>query len=719
MGRFWIILWFVTFSAHFAAAETSLVSFLSQKTNEIRNLEQCPKAHSAEAAALMLKSKCDRDPFFQKQLLSHDEISEQVFFDTAAKRQLTSYECVSTQASELLNTPPSEMVDANRKAIAETFKLKITRLRSIQQELNPIEEELAGMRIKQNQQPIGDIMPDTTVDEARKKKLEKRRTELLTANEIVTQSLWQGGNYRVRKRVQEEIKKKTFSPEAFAKEFLADKGPGNFNTLLNQIRADAVAANSALSQKADGTPVSKAHFTLNDKEKVQLYRDQNWLDSKEFSGLSCRLEGRYGIGRERFYTAAETAATIGLTFIPGGFYLAAARGLIAASTARALTFVVAAGISAPTLATTYENKCMKSATQITAANTCASPSSGSVLSVEEDSCVLDVALAALDVPFPELKQMSLLGLGLRGLKFAPKKGPAKFRNVQLEVWNARAAGRPDEALMVDRGLRHLMTTSEIKVVGMVGDGRSGAFYVRFDNGVEGVWKPSLGAVANGKAEIAVDRIDRLLGWDLVPATMPRTLHGIEGTVQIRVTNLQKMTMGDHPREFEYFDFLIGNRDRHNGNFLITENDRLVAIDHGRAFRVNEVPPNMKELNAAVDFIASVDKAIRTNEGKIKEALARGATLESPEVKELQRRILRDRELKAPDQQKALALAQAMMPPKAVIDRLKSTTKDQWQALLQKNLTDTELNELVERQRILLQSVERAQTYLGPAIFLKP
>ncbi len=112
-----------------------------------------------------------------------------------------------------------------------------------------------------------------------------------------------------------------------------------------------------------------------------------------------------------------------------------------------------------------------------------------------------------------------------------------------------------------------------------------------------------GYVEGWKYEIAAYQFDKYLGLDMVPPTVEKRFHGNLGSCQVWVDS--KMTMKDKvdkkiavlPRfVFNYnralnlqraFDNLIGNEDRHQKNYLITEDWRVILIDHSRTFRTGK------------------------------------------------------------------------------------------------------------------------------------
>lgn len=119
-----------------------------------------------------------------------------------------------------------------------------------------------------------------------------------------------------------------------------------------------------------------------------------------------------------------------------------------------------------------------------------------------------------------------------------------------------------------------------------------------------VWKNALGERIKGfketwKGEIAAYRLNRALGVNMVPPTVEREFQGDRGSCQYWVDSwnnmetLMKKKLSPPGIKAMYFarqlclqrafDNLNCNVDRHQRNYLILEDWRLILIDHSRTF----------------------------------------------------------------------------------------------------------------------------------------
>jgi hypothetical protein len=122
--------------------------------------------------------------------------------------------------------------------------------------------------------------------------------------------------------------------------------------------------------------------------------------------------------------------------------------------------------------------------------------------------------------------------------------------------------------------------------------------------LKAVWKDILGERIGGfketwKGEIAAYRLSQALGLNMVPMTVEREFQGNRGSCQLWIDSwntletIMKKKLNPPGIKAMYFaralclqrafDNLVYNVDRHQRNYLIMEDWRMVLIDHSRSF----------------------------------------------------------------------------------------------------------------------------------------
>jgi hypothetical protein len=135
-----------------------------------------------------------------------------------------------------------------------------------------------------------------------------------------------------------------------------------------------------------------------------------------------------------------------------------------------------------------------------------------------------------------------------------------------------------------------------------------------------VWKGAEGTVEKNfrdswKFNVAAYRLSKLLGIDMIPMSVERTVDGKQCSVTWWVDNVwlvevERRDKGIKPpatdewvnqlNTIRVFDQLIGNTDRNQGNLLITPEWKVWMIDHTRAFRVQKTllkPETLRRIDA--------------------------------------------------------------------------------------------------------------------------
>lgn len=181
-----------------------------------------------------------------------------------------------------------------------------------------------------------------------------------------------------------------------------------------------------------------------------------------------------------------------------------------------------------------------------------------------------------------------------------------------------------------------------------------------------IWKDATGVrggyLEGWRYEIAAYAVDKLLGIDMVPPTVLRVLHGRPGSIQLWIDDtslfrdLQKRP--ENAEAFgsdawknagyiaQFFDNLVGNEDRHTGNVLVTRDFRAILIDHSRTFRVGprftEAIPFSEKNVAADDLMRRLPRKLVERTAALSERDLRGALADLLSETEIQAVLSRQR-----------------------------------------------------------------------------
>jgi len=117
--------------------------------------------------------------------------------------------------------------------------------------------------------------------------------------------------------------------------------------------------------------------------------------------------------------------------------------------------------------------------------------------------------------------------------------------------------------------------------------------VRGEIALDAMWRPAQqGDGASHRKDLAAYELDRLLGLDMVPPTVARTIDGRPGALTVWVYGCRSFNEVNAPQtpalverlaRMRTFDYLIGNVDRNFGNILVDPGWDLVLLDHTRSF----------------------------------------------------------------------------------------------------------------------------------------
>lgn len=194
--------------------------------------------------------------------------------------------------------------------------------------------------------------------------------------------------------------------------------------------------------------------------------------------------------------------------------------------------------------------------------------------------------------------------------------------------------------------------------------------------VEGRYK---GNIEGWKWEIAAYQLDKLLGLNMVPSYVEKRFQGDRGVISLEAEYMMKLREKQKknikcPARFidaynkanylmKAWDNLLANEDRNVGDVLITEDWRLILIDHSLSFRTSK---------------KHTRKLINTRKG------------DKEQIKKL---------------------------PRTFVENLKSLDFEKIKKAVGEYLVDKEVNAVLSRRDLILQDVDRLIKKFGEDKFL--
>ncbi len=167
----------------------------------------------------------------------------------------------------------------------------------------------------------------------------------------------------------------------------------------------------------------------------------------------------------------------------------------------------------------------------------------------------------------------------------------------------------DEEIAQREKIEELLKTADIVRAEEIGEGVTKPWRLFLKKGndkISGCWKNPKGVqygyLEGWQYEIAAYQMDKLLGLNMIPATVEREFNGKKGSLQLWIFTefslLDIMEQGipfpdKNPEATIFnrgkylaraFDSLIANDDRTQQNVRYTKDWRTILIDHSRAFR---------------------------------------------------------------------------------------------------------------------------------------
>ena len=183
-------------------------------------------------------------------------------------------------------------------------------------------------------------------------------------------------------------------------------------------------------------------------------------------------------------------------------------------------------------------------------------------------------------------------------KYFPGENLSSFDLIQ----KLQDKGLSELAIDFSRILEEVLSSVSIKTQSSI---KEGVFKVTLSNGLLAIYKPTIrgSTITQDELnnihvrEVVSYRVSREIGNHQVPVTVYRA--DLNGTLQLfcesddeMIRLIQKGRI-DRPIELTALDFILKEMDRNEGNYLITSEGNIVAIDHDRALTDSKKPIDTK------------------------------------------------------------------------------------------------------------------------------
>lgn len=665
--------------------------------------DDCPPM-GREALSSSLAQKCTL-----KTQQGDTLIEESVFFQYAAQKRSENLQCGLKIAKSL---PENQKLFDQVLADTQTKAAVITKLKARRIEIVA---------------KLGRMMPSIHREEMIE--LEKRKNELTSLIEMTYSSMYQGDTEEMRDFADKYAKPGVDSQKQAAELKKTIKKVEHQITEQAQLTAKYSRGNYYPDE-------FKRSLTKDLEIRSTFIQEQQSDGSQNFAeALTCNLDTRYGYAKEKSEAQRDAVLNTAALVIPVGTGFALARygatALLAGKGFRIGSALVSGALTAVGTRDALVRSCGEFSRDVKISD-CneKNVTSFALNNMEKQSCLLETTLAGVQGLAALAPELALLkrkpatstlaeGEAKTGAKVAATSskdfGAINKDTLQERIWELKKAGQVDEARALEMQAIETLRVGKIVARDEIGSGMNKPQLVTFSDGTQGIWKAHSNISSNSRAEVAATLVDRHLGTNMVPVTVYREVDGVKGSVQLKVGKLKDGSKFiDDPEVTNLFDSLIGNFDRHRGNYLITEKGQIVAIDNGVSFREDMLKYDNilgKKLDSyhnlqlrKQDLVEKIHKLEEIPEGSVRRRMSDEANM---------RKLLQDIE-KSEDVRKSelISAVNALTHDKKVVETLRQTTEQDWQRLLGAHLSPREISAMVTRQKTILKTIDKAEEYLG-------
>lgn len=304
------------------------------------------------------------------------------------------------------------------------------------------------------------------------------------------------------------------------------------------------------------------------------------------------------------------------------------------------------------------------------------------------------------------------------------ESPGKVYNQQIELWKMSENKKTKKlAVQFKQKITDMLESGKVVFHGKKLSSNTDAHLVELDNGLGGIWKSSKDYYSSGGAEVAAYKIDQQLELNVVPVTVHKNIDGVDGTLQLFVSDADLTHRMNQPHSFSFLDYLLNNRDRFARNYF-TVQGRPVAIDHALSFEHPNVPDHFpkidfsKEVSRELESVKIEKSSLEDLEEGLKQEKRKGgrsaqSLKKQDEYKVQIEKAKRDFQSTAAVTMNRLA---SLLPSQRSYELLRSTSDEKWTELLKSELDSSQIANFLERKKKAELEIEEARSLLGDGVF---
>lgn len=396
-------MFFLTFTFFFSIAEAeSLLSAISQKTFETVVGEACRESDAQEIRCLnsSMSPDCACNPNAESAPMSSkqmnlDEISERTFFKFAAEKEIERMRCSNKEIDNIKHNGDIQ------KVILTDISEKVGPLKDLKKEYLVAKRTEIDFGTKLARVMSGLKKESLIQMQQEFRSYQEKTQKIRAAMDSIYSSIWEGNNPNMRAFVDRQVDNSKFDKDSFVQLASGERSQDSLSAVQSKMKKE-------IQENLGSLIKNYTNDNYSDGLKRTLFKDanlgyeilkQNPSNAKALSGLYCRLDGRYGKGRD-YLNNIFNGVMMGASIVgPGALYFAAGKGLISLGSAKVLSATAAIGLTSAQSIKVYKESCEGDLLNTVVDNNSCQPtdSKSFTTKVERSNCALDLALSSLNL----------------------------------------------------------------------------------------------------------------------------------------------------------------------------------------------------------------------------------------------------------------------------------------------------------------------------------